>query len=117
MQTILFKRLNSVVLILLLMSNTVLQAQNRPELLSINDAQQEARLSEKQQLPILIMFGTESCPFCHLLKDDFLIPMIISGDYTDKVILRQVYVEEGADIISFSGTKIRCPTVPDYRPG
>ena len=106
MQTILFKRLNSVVLILLLMSNTVLQAQNRPELLSINDAQQEARLSEKQQLPILIMFGTESCPFCHLLKDDFLIPMIISGDYTDKVILRQVYVEEGADIISFSGTKI-----------
>ena len=87
-------------------NNTVQADNSRPELLSISDARQEAKLSEQQHLPILIMFGTESCPFCHLLKEDFLIPMIISGDYTDKVILRQLYITDGKDIIDFSGRKI-----------
>ncbi len=88
-------------------NNNTAQADNsRPELLSISDVRQEAKLSEQQRLPILIMFGTEDCPFCHLLKEDFLIPMIISGDYTDKVILRQFYVSDGKDIIDFSGRRI-----------
>ncbi len=87
-------------------NNTVQADNSRPELPSISDARQEAKRSEQQQLPILIMFGTESCPFCHLLKEDFLIPMIISGDYTDKVILRQLYITDGKDIIDFSGQRV-----------
>ncbi len=87
-------------------NNTVQADNSRPELLSISDARQEAKLSEQQHLPILIMFGTESCPFCHLLKEDFLIPMIISGDYTDRVILRQLYITDDREIIDFSGQKI-----------
>ncbi len=81
-------------------------ADSRPELPVISDTRVTAQLSNNKQLPILIMFGTRGCPFCHLLKEDFLIPMIISGDYTDKVILRQLYIEDGKDIIDFSGQKI-----------
>ncbi len=94
-------------LFVLVLGNNTVQAENsRLELPSISDARQEAKLSEQQQRPILIMFGTESCPFCHLLKEDYLIPMIISGDYTDKVILRQLYITDSKDIIDFSGQKI-----------
>ena len=87
-------------------NNTVQADSSRPELPSISDVRQEAKLSAQQRLPILIMFGTESCPFCQLLKEDFLIPMIISGDYTDRVILRQLYVSDGRAIIDFSGRRI-----------
>ena len=52
------------------------------KLSKIKDIRNTARLSQAQNLPILIMFGTEECPYCELLREDFLIPMIISGDYT-----------------------------------
>ena len=51
------------------------------------------------------MFGTDECPYCKLLKEDFLIPMLISGDYTDKVILREAHIAAGAIITDFSGKK------------
>ncbi len=79
----------------------------RPELIKIKDLRETARLAQSRQLPILIMFGTDECPFCELLKEDFLIPMIISGDYTDKIILREAHIGYGgAQIIDFSGKKI-----------
>lgn len=79
---------------------------HRPELIKIKDIRDTARLAQAKKLPILIMFGTDECPYCRLLKEDFLIPMLISGDYTDKVIIREAHVSARADIIDFSGNKI-----------
>lgn len=79
----------------------------RPELPQIKDIRDTARLSKTQNLPILIMFGTDECPYCEMLREEFLIPMIISGDYTDKVILREVHISDTASMIDFAGKKIR----------
>lgn len=81
-------------------------AADRPTLAQINDIRDTVRLAQNHNLPILIMFGTEHCPYCEMLREDFLIPMIISGDYTDKVILREVHVAYDANIIDFSGIKV-----------
>ncbi len=77
----------------------------RPELIKIKDLRKTARLAQSKNLPILIMFGTDECPYCKLLKEDFLIPIIISGDYTDKIILREAHIGN-TSIIDFSGKKI-----------
>ena len=79
---------------------------HRPELIQITDIRDTARVAQSRKLPILIMFGTDECPYCRLLKEDFLIPMLISGDYTDKVIMREAHISPGADITDFSGKKI-----------
>ena len=79
---------------------------DRPELKQITDIRKTAKLAKAANLPILMMFGTDECPYCALLKEDFLIPMIISGDYTDKVILREVHISSRAGITDFSGKKI-----------
>ncbi|MCU7799714.1 MAG: thioredoxin fold domain-containing protein [gamma proteobacterium symbiont of Lucinoma myriamae] len=79
---------------------------DRPKLKQITDIRETAQLAKAANLPILMMFGTDECPYCTLLKEDFLIPMIISGDYTDKVILREVHVVSPAAITDFSGKKI-----------
>ncbi len=111
------KKTNLLIFIILLTSfyNHLLQASHdadtgshatRPELIKIKDLRETASLAQSRQLPILIMFGTDECPFCELLKEDFLIPMIISGDYTDKIILREAHIGYGAQIIDFSGKKI-----------
>ena len=79
---------------------------NSARLIQITDLQKTAQLSKSKNLPILIMFSTEGCPYCELLKEDFLLPMIISGDYTDKILLRELHVSDTDQIIDFKGHKI-----------
>ena len=99
----------SIVLLILLSSSHFLMAEEeslRPKLAQIHDIRDTLQLAKSQQLPILIMFGSEECPFCYLLREDFLVPMIISGDYVEKVILREVHVSYSEYIIDISGKKI-----------
>ncbi len=107
MQSVYIKSFIFSFLLLLISTHSLLwAADKRPELPQINDARNEASMAQQKKLPILIMFGTEGCPFCQLLKEDFLIPMIISGDYTDKVILREAYVAANISLIDFTGKKV-----------
>jgi len=78
----------------------------RPKLPQIHDIRDTLQLAKAQKLPVLIMFGSEECPFCYLLREDFLVPMIISGDYIDKVIMREIYVSYERKMIDFSGKTI-----------
>jgi len=77
-----------------------------PKLKKVNDLRETAQLAKAKNLPILMMFGTNECPYCELLKEDFLIPMIISGNYKDKIIFREIHIAAYADLIDFSGKKI-----------
>ncbi len=79
---------------------------SRPQLPQVSDLRVVAQQAKVQKLPILLMFGTDECPFCQLLREDFLIPMIISGDYTDKIILREIHISARENIIDFSGHSI-----------
>ena len=102
-------RLFAVLLTLFCFFSPVLAAQElniRPKLPQVHDIRETVQLAKSRQLPILIMFASEECPFCYLLREDFLVPMIISGDYTDKVILREIHVSYGDSMIDFSGKKI-----------
>ena len=78
----------------------------RPKLPIVHDMRDTAQLAKSRQLPVLIMFGSDECPFCYLLREDFLVPMIISGDYVDKVILREIHVSYSETMIDLSGEKI-----------
>jgi thioredoxin-related protein len=69
----------------------------------INNLQVETQLAKEKNLPLLVLFSLSHCPFCKLIKEDFLIPMIISGDYKDKIMIREMNIEENPDIIDFSG--------------
>jgi len=88
---------------LLLASHTSGSHSHRPELIKIKDIRDTAKLAQSHKLPILIMFGTDECPYCKQLKEDFLIPMLISGDYTDKIIIREAHIASGVSITDFSG--------------
>ncbi|MFK5894067.1 MAG: thioredoxin fold domain-containing protein [Pseudomonadota bacterium] len=62
-----------------------------------------SQLAKEKKLPLLILFSMTHCPFCVLIKENFLIPMMISGDYNDKVIIREINIEENLEIIGLSG--------------
>ncbi|HUT42502.1 MAG TPA: thioredoxin fold domain-containing protein [Gammaproteobacteria bacterium] len=67
------------------------------------DLQQDGRQATARQLPILLVFSAVSCEYCRQLEDEFLEPMLISGEYTDKVIIRRLLLDIGQHATDFDG--------------
>lgn len=71
-----------------------------------NDLQKDSAQCVDKQLPILLMFSAEDCPYCVTVEEEFLKPMMISGDYTDKVLIRKVMLDVHPDAIGFDGGEL-----------
>jgi len=76
------------------------------ELTDLSDFQADTAKSKSQQLPILVMFSASYCGYCSTLKEEFLKPMLLSGDYADKVIIRVLEIDGADDIRDINGAKI-----------
>ncbi|WP_303903074.1 thioredoxin family protein [Thiohalomonas denitrificans] len=71
-----------------------------------SDLQAEGKLARERNVPLLMMFYAEHCYYCTRVEEDFLEPMLISGDYTEKVIIRRVDLENLRRITDFDGTSV-----------
>jgi thioredoxin-related protein len=89
-------------LIMLLIS---LSQANPREIPQVTNLQMDARAAQAQQVPLLLMFSFHHCPFCAVVREEFLEPMKISGDYEDKVLMRIIDMD-GSDLIDFDGKRI-----------
>jgi thioredoxin-related protein len=70
------------------------------------DLAADARLAASKQVPILLVVSQDHCSFCHLLKREILRPMLISGEYDDKVIIRELLIDEGESVVNFQGRTV-----------
>jgi len=75
------------------------------------DLQQVGHLAQAQRLPILLVFSATGCTYCTQLEDEFLRPMLISGEYTDKVIIRRLLLDTGQHATDFDGTRREAGTI------
>ena len=69
------------------------------------DLYTDGRLAQERQLPILLVFSAISCGYCRQLEDEFLEPMLISGEYADKVVIRRLLLDIGQHATDFDGTQ------------
>lgn len=58
---------------------------------------------QKQKLPLLLMLHADYCDYCRQLKKLYLEPMERSGDYTGRILLRQLDIHSGRKITGFGG--------------
>ena len=65
-----------------------------------------ARQAEMKRVPILLMVSQDHCHFCELLKAEVLNPMMISGDYTDKVVMTELLIDIGDSVTDFDGNRV-----------
>jgi len=75
------------------------------EVVVVSDFQQEAKLAQQRRLPLLITFSTAECNYCDLLEEEFLEPMLLSGDYEDRVLIRKLELD-GDDVRGFDGKRL-----------
>ena len=74
-----------------------------PELRSFAAA---GRLAESQDRIIMLLVSQEHCPYCVLIKEDIIYPMIKAGDHADRLLIRELFIDRGGKIEGFNGQSI-----------
>jgi len=78
--------------------------------------QTDGQLAHDKQLPILLAFSAEECSYCELLEEEFLQPMLLGGEYRDKIIIRKLVLDNGSQLTDFSGQQVDASLLSDrYR--
>ena len=67
---------------------------------------QDAELARKKGVPLVVMFSQEGCIYCSIVREDFLKPMLISGEYKNKALIREVKIDSFEEIRNFDGKMI-----------
>ena len=78
-------------------------AESIPELTSFAAA---GRLAHSQGRIIMLLVSQEHCPYCVLIKEDIIYPMIKAGDHADRLLIRELFIDRGGKIEGFDGESI-----------
>lgn len=68
--------------------------------------QNDGIFAQEKGIPVLLEFTMHGCPFCEEVENEVLRPMLISGDYDNKVMVRNVMIDEDTVITDFNGEEI-----------
>ncbi len=81
-------------------------ADSLPKVNVASDMSVDATKMSAEQLPMVVEMAAEFCTYCKLIEEKVLVPMILSGEYESKVLLRQVDIGETTELTDFTGEKI-----------
>ena len=80
------------------------------------DLQADGSLAAERRLPILLAFSAINCSYCDLLEEEFLQPMLLSGEYQDRIIIRKIVLDDGSRLTDFKGQRRDATSLSeDYR--
>lgn len=82
------------------------QAADAVEVSISEDLQRDAREAEARGVPLLLVFSADYCEYCDQLEEEFLRPMLISGDYDHRVLIRMLKLGKGSSVRDFAGRDI-----------
>ncbi len=69
--------------------------------------------SAQTSRPILLLMSSEECPYCWLIKREILNPMILSGDYKDRLIIHEMMIDSPTDLRDFDGNMRDAATIAE----
>lgn len=75
------------------------------ELTEATDLSAEGKIAKSEQRVILLLVSQEHCPFCVQIKEEILGPMIKGEDHKEQLIIRELFIDMGSDIVDFQGKK------------
>ena len=98
--------------LLTLLSFTSLASGQSP-LIEENDFQQLAKKMKEESKGLLLMFHAEHCPYCARMEKEIIAPMVISGDYDNRIYIRKLQIDEARDIKDFTGNTVEPSDISD----
>ena len=67
------------------------------------DLAADGAMGRDRGLVILLMLSQEHCGWCDLLKREQLLPMLKSGRYEERVLIRELRIDPGDQVQDFAG--------------
>lgn len=69
------------------------------------DLAADGRDAAGRGVAVLLVFSAEHCPYCEKLEENIIRPLLISGDYDDKVLVRKVMADDYSLLTDFDGER------------
>jgi thioredoxin-related protein len=66
----------------------------------------DARLAEQRGVPIVVFVSQHGCQYCKALREEILYPMIRAGQADQQMILREVSLDAGFELLDFAGLAV-----------
>lgn len=70
------------------------------------DLSADATRSSAACLPVILVVTREDCEFCARLKRAVIVPMILSGEYETRVIIRELNIDTDTPLVDFDGRSV-----------
>ena len=67
------------------------------------DLEADSTEARDKQVPVLLFFSMEHCPFCNTVEEDFLKPMLRNSEYDSKVVIRKIKIDDNHFVKDFNG--------------
>lgn len=83
-----------------LWGNVLAQAQTVQQ---ATDFSADGTMARERGLVILLMVSQEHCGWCDLLKREQLLPMLKSGRYQERILIRELLIDPGEQVRDFAG--------------
>lgn len=68
-----------------------------------DNLQQLGETAAERGIPILLMVSQYHCGYCERMKNEILNPMLLSGEYEGRVLMRELSIDPGEQVINFQG--------------
>ena len=68
--------------------------------------QADSKIMAQYSRPMVLEMAASDCPYCRMLEENVLVPMLISGAYEERVLIRSLDIFNHTDVINFNGEKI-----------
>lgn len=76
------------------------------EVIKVTDLQNLGREALERNIPIVMMLSAEGCSWCIKLEEEHFKPMLRSGDYEQKALIRQFKIDDYLAVRDFDGKMV-----------
>jgi len=100
------KKAGVFLLIIAIINVAISQSLSAASLPDIQNFKKDAQISEKNQRPFFLYVSAIGCPYCRRLEKDILGPMLKSGEYENRLILRKILWEGTDTLFDYNGKEM-----------
>ena len=86
--------------------STLAETLEQDELMAASNLAVDARQASDLKVPVLLVVTRHDCPYCQRLKQDVLRPMLLSGEYEQRVIMRELMIDPSYSLLDFSDNPV-----------
>lgn len=95
-----------ILLCLLFLGQLTAVAAEPPDVALLSDFQSDSALMSDKGYPMVVEMSAEGCTYCEQIEKFVLKPLIMSGEYEDRILLRKVDINASEQVLDLDGSTL-----------